>query len=291
MKQSIVVLLFYIITTPLAFAQGESQPKKELTKYKSQHEVLMTTHFLVESEGNKDLFSGKSYFKYQNERQGETLKVIHLATKIQAVENGIEDMNSEMSLKKYRTKRNGRWIEVPFKEANPALKKVLTDLFSGSLATIKVDAEGKELSRKVHKKAKDGKPEGVIHNLRLCHPHFPATKKWTAKRTYNAGALGPVSGVLSYEKLGKKDPKGYTLVKVTGVLTKTITTRGSLVAKYVCSGQQRYDEARRIWIGAELKVKINMSIRTSSGKQSTTTGVITLQQKLLKSDLPKTVKK
>lgn len=243
---------------PLAFAQEDTQ------KGKYGYKVSIRTKLKFKDQGKDQVLYSPVSVKYVNDWSASTVSIRFTEVNYILSLNNNQSLLLSMDREQCYIEREGKREFIPYQKATAGTKRMLDALFRSQLAAVTVDKEGKELSRKLSKELDEGKPfDATIENVRWFHGRFAPTKTWVETKTFDITNKGRISGPLTFTKLDKKSPEGYTLVQVTGTISKdkVATQRGTISkAKYEFKGTRAYDEKRKIWVKGETAVTFSYQL-------------------------------
>jgi hypothetical protein len=191
-------------------------------------------------------------------------------------------MDTFMSRAKFVDTRDGKTTEVPLEQAPEQLKKMLLDTFGVPVCAVELDESGNPVKRTLTAGpgAKAMVDNGVVANGLLFHtPYRPGQDEWQADNEVTMGSGGFARGKLTYKKVpGDKDGQVFNVsgtlacdnFKVPGTpLTHTN-------ARYVVSGQQRYDPAKKEWVSGQLKMDVSYQMAFDEKPVGSAKGAMTI---------------
>lgn len=243
---------------PLAFAQEDTR------KGKYGYKVSIRTKLKFKDQGKDQVLYSPVSVKYVNDWAASTVTIRFSEVNYILSLNNNQSLLLSMDREQCYIEREGKREFIPYQKATAGTKRMLDALFRSQLATVTVDKEGKELSRKLSNELDEGKAfDATIENVRWFHGRFAPTKTWVETKSFDITNKGSITGPLTFTKLDKKSPEGYTLVQVTGTISKdkVATQRGTISkAKYEFKGTRAYDEKRKIWVKGETAVTFSYQL-------------------------------
>lgn len=259
--------------TPALAQGGDERPAR---RYRVEYESEMTMD-LRQAGGDTMEVLATTEFEYAfsaGARFDVTVERMAVVTSM----NGNENMNVSLGRDGLRVVEGGQVREVPYEEADPATRAMIEDGYRHPVATIEVDAEGRERSRALSTRpgARDSLESGSVVNARMFHAPFPADgERWEAEREFSMGSGNVARGALTYTR-GAAGPDGRVPVTVSGTL-KGAGRQGPLEirdAVYRVEGTQTFDPALGDWAAGELKIELSMDMLRGGRKLCSATGTI-----------------
>jgi hypothetical protein len=241
--------------------------------------MILESNMIMELGGKQQKIDAHTELEYTWQRKDLERALVIDSVLIKATSNGKDMMNSTMSRNKFTAVDGGKTTEIPFEQAPAELKALLRDSFGTPLFTMQVDAQGKEVSRKVTAGpgAKDLLDNGMIANGLLFHPSMPAGQaEWQSDTEMSMGNGGYAKGKLTYKKVEGRPGEVFS---VTGTLTNDNFPRpGTPVvvknARYVVNGEQTYDAAQKEWASGKLNLDIVFEMTANDKPLGTAKGKI-----------------
>ena len=244
-------------------------------------QIAISSTIDVDIQNMKQKVDAETEVNYNWTRSGaeRVLKIDSMFVK--ATANGTPIMNTFMNRTKLaNTTAAGATDEVPYEAAPEELKTMLKDSFDTPICKIEVNASGAETKRTVvaEEGAKSLLDNGIIENAVLFHPPFaPNDDQWQSDAAVSMGNGGYAKGKLTYTKAAGGN--GGQLVKVAGTLTnegfqQPGTPLSLKNAKYVVSGEQTYDPARKEWVAGKLKMDVSYAMTVNNNDVGTAAGVM-----------------
>jgi hypothetical protein len=210
-----------------------------------------------------------------------------IANRVALKMGGRAPANTEMSRQKFVQIADGRRTEFTFADAPARLQALLKDSFDVPIIELQVDDAGGEISRKITTEpgARDILDDGILFNSLLFHPRTPpAETEWQADREMSMGNGTFVSGKLTFKKISDRPGSVFA---VSGILVNDRIQRpGTPIVmkdvRYVVTGEQTYDAAKKEWSSGNLKIEVSYALTADNKPLGTTTGTIQAAMELQK---------
>ncbi|MDF1666649.1 MAG: hypothetical protein P1V97_33175 [Planctomycetota bacterium] len=245
--------------------------------------VTIDSDIKMKKAGKTNALKVRTRVHYSNIQLSEKIEVRLKKLWVQSDANKREVIFFELSKDVLKIRDAGELIEI-----KPGEEEELNEVFasfSKPAGTVTLDKNGAEVSRQASQEDNDFIGfNSILRNTRWFHPRHPIEKTWTETREFDMGEGRSIKGPITFTKLNKKNAKGHTEIKLSGIMTKkaakTETATYSNV-KYVFEGSQSFDEKRKIWVNGITKVKFSCQVLTAKGLFDTS-GTMHLKLKIEK---------
>ncbi|MCW8128773.1 MAG: hypothetical protein KIS92_00175 [Planctomycetota bacterium] len=260
-------------------AAGEGEAKSVVREYKLSI-VSTTTLASAETEKKSEADTDLVFHTVQTgNKVAYGCRSLFVRTRM----DGQEIQYADMAEEKYIVKdRDGNTVETDIKSAPAELKEMLKDYFTTPIATLTVDAQGKETAREVSDKP-NLKPlihNGMFANMCLFVSSYGSEPTWKEAKEMSLGKGGFAKGEFTFTKVaaGKDNAHpGRVDVKVQGALAADVykLANGTSIhkARFEIAGMQTWDAELRCWIAGDLGVRVEYEVHegdktlfTASGK-------------------------
>lgn len=262
-------------------AAGESAPKPVVSR---TYKLSMVSSITMTSDQDSRKSEADTVLSFTVERNGQaeayTCKALFSRMKL----DGRELQYADMAADKYATKDdNGSLSETDLTKASTELKEMLKDYFSTPLASIALDASGKETGRSVSEKP-NLKPllqNGMLANMRLfLSAYDEKARTWREEKEFGMGKGGFAKGALTLTRTepGKDDKRpGRVTVQLEGLLAADgykLSNGNATIrnAKYEVAGSQLWDAGLKCWVAGDVGMRVNYEVYEGENKLFTASG-------------------
>ena len=239
--------LFLAGTRPLSAGEPTSRSYK----------LMVQSSMKMNAQGRELETTAQTEYFYTWQQKDNTRTLILNAVKLSVIHEGTQVQNSVMNRERFNGENNGEPVNYSFDQAPAEIQTILKDSFATPLLTLEVDAQGKELSRKVT--AGKG-AEALLHNGLLTYclffhpPNPPEAPEWKNASEMNVGGGNLAKGDLTYKRIDE-NPNAYG---VSGILlNEKFAKPGNPVVikntRYVGVGEQLFDPEKKAWAGGNFK--------------------------------------
>lgn len=274
------VSIAYVFAVSAAVLAGQPAPKDAS---EARFKVSVQAKLTMTINGQNEKIEANAAFEYTWKRDGQVKTLVVDGAEVRAIVGGTELMNARMSRAGFNDIKDGKTVKL--EDAPDQLKKLLTDSFGTPVCKLELDAIGKEAKRTIlaGPGASQMIDSGMIANALLFHPWYPADQnEWQANMEVSSGQ-GLASGQATYTKI--PGGKGGQAVKVSGTLTADgVKGPNGLTVKdgkYVVTGEQTYDPARKEWIAGKMTMDVSFKMFQGNTAIGTAKGPLLLNFEML----------
>jgi hypothetical protein len=266
-----------VALTPVSLLAGDEHETQR------SFEMIMTSKYSMDGEGKTDKISADARIKYTQRRSGSKVEVLCDSVHSKVRQNDLDkiEVNEDKSGLVFNMAGADK-IEFTSEKGTDAQKEMLADSFTLPIATVELDADGKETRRTVTDASGARKlvKEGIVQKMRLLHlPFFAAKDKWTAKTEIGMGlGEGFLSGDLTVEKTNLAG--NLQTVSVKGTVFPTFDKgEDASVKNAVCevTGTQTFDTTAKEWHSGKWSITVKYEIYSHENLMGKISGTMDIE--------------